>query len=158
MAQFAPERVDRLVIGGQHPFARSMADLRQMVRAGIDGGAAAFLAAFERVFGPAEGAFEGRLRTADLQAYLALLQDRSGLDELLPKITAPCCLYAGELDEIYSQARAGSKRIPGATFLSFPGLDHCQAFVRADLVLPKVMKFLEGESNLGQDGAFEACT
>src|SRR5215472_4406008 len=38
MAAFAPERVDRLVIGGQHPFAGGMAELRQMVRAGSEGG------------------------------------------------------------------------------------------------------------------------
>jgi pimeloyl-ACP methyl ester carboxylesterase len=145
MAQFAPDRIDRLVIGGQHPFARSMEDLRQMVRAGIQGGPEAFLAAFGQVFGPAEGAFAGRLRAADLQAYMALLQDRPGLDELLPHISAPCCLYAGEADDIYFQARSGSERISGATFLSFPGLDHCQAFVRADLVLPRVMKFLGDE-------------
>jgi len=75
---------------------------------------------------------------------MALLQDRPGLDELLPHISAPCCLYAGEADDIYSQARAASERIPGAAFLSFPGLDHCQAFARADLVLPPVMKFLGG--------------
>lgn len=55
MAQFAPERVDQLVIGGQHPFARSMEHLRQMVRAGIDGGTDAFVAAFHKTFGPAEG-------------------------------------------------------------------------------------------------------
>jgi pimeloyl-ACP methyl ester carboxylesterase len=122
-----------------------MEDLRQMVRAGIQGGAEAFLAAFGQVFGPAEGAFAGRLRAADLQAYMALLQDRPGLDELLPHISAPCCLYAGEADDIYFQARAGSERISGAAFLWFPGLDHCQAFVRADLVLPLVLKFLRGD-------------
>ena len=76
---------------------------------------------------------------------MALLQDRPGLDELLPGISAPCCLYAGEADDMYSQARAASERIPGAAFLSFAGLDHCQAFTRADLVLPPVMKFLRGE-------------
>jgi hypothetical protein len=76
MAQFAPDRVDRLVIGALYPFARSMEHLRQMVRAGIDGGADAFVAAFHKTFGPAEGAFAERLRAADLLAYLALLQDR----------------------------------------------------------------------------------
>lgn len=144
MAKFASDRLERLVIGGQHPFARSMEELRQMVRAGIEGGADAFLSAFARVFGRAEGAFADRLRAADLQAYMALLQDRPGLDELLPRISAPCCLYAGEADDIYFQARAASERIPSAAFLSFPGLDHCQAFARADLVLPPVMKFLGG--------------
>jgi pimeloyl-ACP methyl ester carboxylesterase len=142
MAAFAPERIDRLVIGGQHPFVRNMEHLRRMVRAGINGGSEAFLAAFRRTFGPADGAFAARLSAADLQAYLALLQDRPGLDELLPQISAPCCLYAGEADDIWADAKAASDRIPGATFLSFPGLDHCQTFLRGDLVLPRVMAFL----------------
>jgi pimeloyl-ACP methyl ester carboxylesterase len=142
MAEFAPERVNRLVIGGQHPFARNMEYLRRMVRAGIDGGAEAFLAAFRETFGPAEGAFAARLRAADLQAYLALMHDRAGLDELLPQISMPCCLYAGEADDICAEAMAASERIPSATFFSLPGLDHCQTFCRADLVLPRVMPFL----------------
>jgi pimeloyl-ACP methyl ester carboxylesterase len=142
MAAFAPERVDRLVIGGQHPFARSMEGLRRMVRAGIESGPEAFLVAFRETFGPTEGAFAERLRAADFRAYLALLQDRDGLDELLPQIRLPCCLYAGEADDIYSEARAASARIPGAIFFSLPGLDHCETFSRADLVLPRVIRFL----------------
>jgi pimeloyl-ACP methyl ester carboxylesterase len=143
MAQFASNRVDRLVIGAQHPFARSMEHLRQMIRAGIDGGTDAFLAAFQQTFGPAEGAFAQRLRSADLQALLALAQDRTGLDELLSEISVPCCLYAGEMDDICVQARAASQRIPEAIFFSLPGLDHCEAFSRADLVLPPVLRFLQ---------------
>lgn len=100
MAAFAPKRVDHLVIGGQHPFARSLEHLRKMVRAGIDGGPDAFIAAFRETFGPAEGAFAERVCTADLRAYLGLLQDRAGLDEWLPRMSMPCCLYAGEADDV----------------------------------------------------------
>ena len=150
MASFASNRADRLVIGGQHPFARSMEHLRRMVRAGINGGADAFLAAFRQTFGPAKGAFAERLRRADLRAYLALAQDRVGFDELLPEISIPCCLYAGEMDDVCVQARAASERIPGAVFFSLSGLDHCEAFVRADLVLPPVLRFLRsGDRSAG---------
>ena len=138
------KRVHRLVIGGQHPFARSMEHLRQMVRAGIEGGADAFLAAFHKTFGPAEGAFAERLRAADLHAYLALSQDRPALDELLPRISMPCCLYVGEADDVCEQARLASERIPGAMFFSLPRLDHCEAFTRIELVLPRIVPFLAG--------------
>src|SRR5215470_5840575 len=50
MAKFACDRLDRLVIGGQHPFSGNMEHLRGMVRAGIDGGTEAFLAAFRQTF------------------------------------------------------------------------------------------------------------
>jgi pimeloyl-ACP methyl ester carboxylesterase len=49
MAKFAPERIDRLVIGGQHPYARSSEGLRQMVRTGIVDGNDAFVAAAEEM-------------------------------------------------------------------------------------------------------------
>lgn len=142
MAAFVPQRVERLVIGGQHPFARSMEHLRWMVRAGIEGGPDAFLLAFRETFGPAEGAFAERLCTADLRAYLALLQDRGSLDEFLPRMSMPCCLYAGDADDVCGQARSASERIPCAEFFSLAGLDHCEAFTRAELVLPRVMRFL----------------
>lgn len=143
LAAFAPDRVGHLVIGGQHPFARDLEHLRQMVRTGIKGGPDAFVAAFHQTFGPAEGAFAERLRAADLQAYLALLQDRPGLDTRLPAMSMPCCLYAGEADEVCDQARLASERMPQAVFFSLPGLDHCEAFARSELVLPRVTRFLE---------------
>jgi hypothetical protein len=34
--------------------------------------------------------------------------------------------------------------MPNASFVSFPGLNHPEAFWRADVVLPAVMKFLQG--------------
>ena len=114
-----------------------------MVRVGIDDGADAFLAAFRETFGPTDDAFAKRLRTADLRAYLALLQDRTALDEFLPRMSMPCCLYAGAADDVCGHARAASELIPGAMFFSLPRLDHCQAFTRADLVLPRVMQFLQ---------------
>ncbi len=56
-------------------------------------------------------------------------EDRGGIDDLLPQINMPCCLYAGDADDIYLEARAARERIPGAVFISLPGLDHCQAFI-----------------------------
>jgi len=144
MAQFAPSRLDRLVIGGQHPFARSMEGTREMVRAGIERGGDGFIAAWQRRFGPAEAALAARLRRADFRAYLAAAQDRASLEDLLPQIPVQCCLYAGEADDVFAEARTASQRIPGATFFALPGLDHAGAFVRTDLVLPPVTRFLRG--------------
>jgi len=146
MANFARERVDHLVIGGQHPFARSMEPLRQMVRAGIEGGFQVFLAAYERVFGPVKGALVTRLRTADLEALLALAHDRPSLEKMLPQISVPCLLYSGEADEVCTEAQAASERIPRATFFSLPVFDHCQTFCRSDLVVPEIVRFLRSPS------------
>src|SRR6516164_6548277 len=92
IAKYAKERVRALVIGGQHPYARSMGALREMVQRGIAQGGEAFVAAMEEMFGPESAARKERLLLADLKAYLALAQDRSGLEDVLPAMQMPCCL------------------------------------------------------------------
>lgn len=63
-------------------------------------------------------------------------------DEVLPKISIPCLLFVGEADPRFPITRECASRIPGARFLSFPGLDHLQGLARIDLVLPEVRRFL----------------
>ena len=52
MARYAPDRVDRLVIASNIPFASDMGGIRQMIREGITGGRDALVAGFEKRFGP----------------------------------------------------------------------------------------------------------
>jgi pimeloyl-ACP methyl ester carboxylesterase len=146
MAEFAPARVDRLVIGGQHPYAKSLALFREMMQTGIAQGRDAFAAAVEQAFGTLSPAYIARLREADHKAYLAHAQDRTSLESLLPKMAMPCCLYVGESDRLSpcNDVKAASRLIPHARFFSLPDLNHLQAMVRSDLVLPCVMPFLQG--------------
>jgi pimeloyl-ACP methyl ester carboxylesterase len=148
IAKYARERVRALVIGGQHPYARSVEPLRQMVRRGITQGSGAFVAGMEEMFGPESPERRGRLLSADLEALLALAQDRPSLEDIVPTMVMPCCLYAGEADPIYSKVKACSKHIPGATFFSLPGLSHCEAYARSELVLPRVTGFLKAANML----------
>jgi pimeloyl-ACP methyl ester carboxylesterase len=143
IAKYAKERIRALVIGGQHPYARNMASLRQVVQRGIAHGGAAFVAAMEEMFGPESAERKERLVAADLEAYLALAQDRPGLEDILPTMLMPCCLYAGEIDPIYPEVKACSRQIPALNFFSLPGLDHCEAYARSELVLPRVIAFLK---------------
>jgi pimeloyl-ACP methyl ester carboxylesterase len=147
MAKFAPERIDRLVIGGQHPYARSSEGLRQMVRTGIADGNDAFVAAAEEMWGfKATPEIRERLGRADLQAYLAMAQDRPSLEATLPGMRMPCCLYSGEADPACEQAKSASRLIPDGHFFSLPGLSHAGAFQRSDLVLARVVPFLRGQT------------
>ena len=143
LAKYAKERVHALVIGGQHPYARSMEALRQVVRRGILQGSGAFVAGMEEMFGPESAERKGRLISADLEALLALVQDRPDLEDILPTMLMPCCLYAGEIDPIYPEVEACSRDIPRVTFFSLPGLSHCEAYARSELVLPHVTGFLK---------------
>jgi pimeloyl-ACP methyl ester carboxylesterase len=142
MARHAPHRVNALVIGGQHPFARDQAGMRQWVREGMAGGGDALVAAFEKMVGPISASYAARLRAADLEAYLAAAHDRVGMDDVLEAMTMPCCVYVGEADPLFAQVKSASERIPNARFFSLPGLAHLQAFVESSGVLPPVMEFL----------------
>jgi pimeloyl-ACP methyl ester carboxylesterase len=62
--------------------------------------------------------------------------------EVLPRFNLPCLVFVGEADQRYLVAKECAKRIPDASFVSFSGLDHVQAFQRSDLVLPHVRRFL----------------
>ena len=143
MAKYAKERVRALVIGGQHPYARSMAVLRRLIQRGIAKGSGEFVAGMQEMFGPETSERKRRLLSADLQAYLALAQDRPGLEDILSTMQLPCCLYAGERDPIYPEVEACSRHIPQVTFFSLPGLNHCDAYTRSDRVLPRVTGFLK---------------
>jgi pimeloyl-ACP methyl ester carboxylesterase len=84
MARYAAGRLDRLVIGGQHPYARSMVGLRQAVQAGLAHGAETFVA--EMGMGEFKSEYAMRLRSTDMKAFLALAQDRPSLEDILPGI------------------------------------------------------------------------
>ena len=119
MAKYAPERVDYLVIGGQHPYMRDQSALRQWLRDGITMGRDTLVAAFEKMVGPISSTYAERLRAADLQAYLAAAHDRVGMQGMLGAMTMPCCLYAGEADPIFAKGEDGGRAYPECTFL-FP--------------------------------------
>jgi pimeloyl-ACP methyl ester carboxylesterase len=143
MAQYEPDRVERLVIGGQHPYARVREALRQMVRTGIAGGAEAFIAAAEKMWGfTATPKVRDNLCSQDLEALLAMTEDTPGLEHVLPQMQMPCCIYSGEADPVCGEAQAASRLIPNARFFSLPGLTHAGAYQRSDLVVPKVGAFL----------------
>jgi pimeloyl-ACP methyl ester carboxylesterase len=142
MAKYAPQRVHALIIGGQHPFARDQSGFRQWIREGITGGRDVLVASFQSMVGPISDDYAAALRAADLEAWLAAVADRRSIEDVLGTMTMPTCLYAGEADPIFAQAKSAAERIADARFFSLSGLSHLQAFVESNNVLPPVMEFL----------------
>jgi pimeloyl-ACP methyl ester carboxylesterase len=66
-----------------------------------------------------------------------------GIEELMPGLKIPCLLYCGEADGFFPGAKEAARVIPGAAFVSFPGLNHGQTSRAGDLVLPPVKDFLK---------------
>jgi pimeloyl-ACP methyl ester carboxylesterase len=51
-------------------------------------------------------------------------------------------IFVGESDSYFPAAMEAAKLLSDATFVPFPGLDHLQAVLRSDLVLPHIKEFL----------------
>jgi pimeloyl-ACP methyl ester carboxylesterase len=142
LAKYVPEHFSSFIIGGQHAQARSFERRRQQVRRGIEQGIEGFVASVEATYGAIWPGFKARLLAADLEAELARSQDVPSLEEVLPTMTMPCLLYAGEADTNYPGVKECLKHISNVTFFSFPGLNHPETFVQSNLVLPHITKFL----------------
>ena len=140
VAKHAPTRFLSLILGGAHPFAESV----QGYRDALSGGMATFVSLLKQAYGSfLTPDMLARHKANDLDALLALSQDRIDSSDVLPGITMPCLLFAGEDDARLSGVRKCAKIIPGARFFSLPGCGHGAGWCRHDLFVPHVQAFLE---------------
>ena len=153
IAIHAPERVNSLIIGGMHPYGSSgtnaSVDERiERLEKGMESVIASMEAASGRSTSPERRA---QMLQNDPQALIASsieLRDFLGIEDVLPSITMPCLLFVGEQDFLYEGVTRCVKDMPNATMVSFPGLDHGQAFQRSDLTLPHITKFLKNSRQI----------
>ncbi len=86
------------------------------------------------------------VETSDPDALVAQLTwrrtERIALAGVLPDVKVPCLFFVGENDGSFPGAKAASALIPGARFVSFPGLGHGETGARVDLVAPPILRFL----------------
>jgi|SRR5678815_1498649 pimeloyl-ACP methyl ester carboxylesterase len=140
LAKHAPTRFRSLILGGAHPFAESF----QGYRDALSGGMTSFVSLVNQAYGPfMTPDMLARHKANDLDALLGSSQDRVDFSEVLPGMTMPCLLFAGEDDPRLSGVRKCAKIIPGAEFFLLPGCGHPAGWYRHDLVLPHVKAFLE---------------
>ena len=150
VARYAPERFRSLIIGGQHPYAQDMEEMRQLARLGIEKGPEAVVALLggepRTLSAETRERMYQRMLACDYEAFLAAFQDRESLEAVLPTMGMPCLLYAGDRDEAYPLAKACAEQMANVTFVTLPGLDHNQVLMQSDEVLPHVKRFLAAAS------------
>jgi pimeloyl-ACP methyl ester carboxylesterase len=153
LAKYAPERVESLVIGGAHPYV----DQSYVEAFGpLDGSdPEAFLTAFERVVDePIPQELRPRLLANDLRALTAAAaQPRPALDDVLPAMAMPCLLFVGEADRRRAAIEKCAKQIAHATLVTIQGLGHLGTFMRGDVVLPHVVRFLAAQRQSDRDAS-----
>jgi pimeloyl-ACP methyl ester carboxylesterase len=140
LGKYAPHRFRSLIFGGAHPFHENM----QAFRAMLPKEPSAFQAMLEPAFGPyLTPSVARRIAENDLEALAALTTDRDDLSEVLPTMQMPSLLYVGTQDPRLAQVEECARRMPNVRFFSLPECDHVAGFARSDLVLPKVIEFLD---------------
>ena len=155
IAKYAQERVNSLIIGGYSlPLGwqpEERAALLDIFKQGMD----TTFAVFSEMFGD-EWSLESQaaFKSNDLDALIALMSSENFMDipdyeDLLPNMKIPSLFFAGEHNWEYSSAPQTVKLMPNVKLVTLPGLNHVEAFIRIDLVLPHITKFLE-EVNLGR--------
>jgi pimeloyl-ACP methyl ester carboxylesterase len=142
LAKHAPERVTAIIIGGHDAYERRVPPLEQYD--GTDRNA--FLDALLRRINidPAQlpPARREELLANDFNALAAAQQDEPSIEEVLPFMTMPCLLYAGEADPFYPAIQRCVRSMPNAIVVGLPGLTHSGAFWENGQVLAHVVPFL----------------
>ena len=138
LAQYAPECIRSLIIGGAAGDGRSRIGdrFREAMQAG---GAAAIPALWGT---PLPAKLRARPIANDVVAMDACRVDSLGFANILPRMTMPCLIYAGSADPIYPVVEATVAEMPNVSFFTLPDLGHAEGFLRSDLVLPRVIEFL----------------
>ena len=96
--------------------------------------------------------FVDQMRSTDAEMFALELEGRAdhSLWDDLPLIEASTLIIVGELEEGDTRAAAANAHLAAKTLADggravvLPELGHCAAFVRSDLVVPQVRRFLEG--------------
>ena len=139
LAESFPDRFHSLIIGGMHPYP--MVGMDNMLES-LEGGMESYVAAMEP---QPDAERKKRLIANDHRSIIAAsigLRDRPDLSHVLPTMSMPCLVYAGDADGLHVGAEECVKHMPNVTWAYLPGLDHGQAMERSDLVLPHVTGFL----------------
>ena len=141
MAKYALNRVSSLIIGGRHPYPGAGLGTDPYVTA-LKQGPQAIASLWDSPLSPS---LQSRLLKNDAEALLACRITRiaePGFADILPTMTMPCLLFAGDKDPVYPEVTACIEHMPNVRFFSIPGLGHCETFFRSDLVLPHVTECL----------------
>jgi pimeloyl-ACP methyl ester carboxylesterase len=149
--EYEAERVLSLTLGGNQPYAWRLdtplaRGVERWVRAGVEGGPAAFVAAYESLLGePLPARERAWLLDNDMTALEAawrsvLVEGRVAAG--LSHWRMPCVIYAGSDDAMHDDARRAAREIPGATFVMIEGSSHLTADRDVAAVLPHVLELL----------------
>jgi pimeloyl-ACP methyl ester carboxylesterase len=144
---YSPERFRSLIIGGMgmaETNSRKEIIRRKAFIEVFREGNEATIAWFERIYGVLSPEMKEDLMGNDPEALIACwsVREQIGFEYHLPLAHLPCLFYVGDKDYLYQRSKQTAEIIPGASFVSLPGLDHFGGFRHSEVVLPHILNFL----------------
>ena len=146
--KYARDRFISLIIGGAVPSEQNhdVHKINERWLSPLRKGNEAVVAFLEKEDGAKlPSAFKRILLNNDPEALIAadnFFQDRVEYNETEANTTLPCLLYMGEADLNHAEGKKCVDVLPNVTFVTLPDLNHTQSFIRSELVLPHILKFL----------------
>jgi pimeloyl-ACP methyl ester carboxylesterase len=150
---YSPERFRSLIIGGWGMLERDSEDFDVFIRMFIDAyekGMEAMVSIMERGDRALPPEMREDILRNDPEALIATMSVKEdvGFKNRLPLLDLSCLFYVGERDYNYKRSKQTAEIIPGARFVSLPGLDHMGGFEHSEVVLPHVLNFLASISQI----------
>jgi pimeloyl-ACP methyl ester carboxylesterase len=149
LARTAPERIRRLIITGYSPFPAEGAEAAEMAAwaSDLQGGMDGFVSGYEARHGVLPDDARARWLENDGAALAAcvaaMIQEADGRHlPYLPGLQSPTLYLVGGEEPFVSEATTAAAMMPAAQCEVLSGLDHVQTFLRSDVLLPHVRRFL----------------
>ncbi|MDA0769783.1 MAG: alpha/beta hydrolase [Chloroflexi bacterium] len=138
LAVYSPDRFYSFVLGGQHPFARTAEQKADDVKAVVR---------WEQRRDAILAGEESRRDPKDYDVFIAFRKKIMDwppfeVEQIAKGLQVPVLLFTGEADERNMLTKEFAGQLPNARFFSLPGLNHDQAFLHKEQVLPHVVEFL----------------
>jgi pimeloyl-ACP methyl ester carboxylesterase len=143
LAKYAQHRLDGLIIGGHPPCAYQAPE---HLRLNPNDDPEVFVAKLRQVVAGSGPIPPERLQewlANDFRALAAAIHDEPSLEDVLPQITVPCLLYAGERDMFFAEIKGCVPCIRKASFFSIPNMGHPAGFWQSQTVIPRATAFLD---------------
>jgi len=128
LASLAPTWLRSLVIGGAHPYAQDLTQLRSLLAGGIE----RWCLFLERSLGALPAAWRARAERNDIAALSAVVaKDRADQSKVLATVPVPIRWVVGALDPAREAVARAAATTPRGDLVVVPGSDHFQTFASA---------------------------
>jgi pimeloyl-ACP methyl ester carboxylesterase len=139
LAATSTSRVRKAIVGGAHPYREDLSFVRSFAPAAI-------LDYWTRLGAPLSDTSRTRIANLNSQRLLEIAQDRQDQSERLTGLAVAFLAICGTNDWRFEEMKRFAGNGERYPFVTPDNLDHLEAWLRSDLIVPAVQGFLQAGS------------